>query len=529
MLLITGVRIPFDEPNEAAAERARRMLSLARTDVRSWSLRRLSYDARHGGITKVCSLVFELYSAEAEQRLALRERGVSLFSHEEFKLKPGKEPLSSRPVVVGFGPAGMFAALTLAEHGYRPIVMERGQDVDGRNDKVRRFFSSGELDLNSNIQFGEGGAGAFSDGKLTTRVNDALCSRVLEVFAEHGAAGSILYEAKPHIGSDLLGGIIKSIRKRITELGGEIRFGCRVDDFGVRAGRLVWLSAGGDRVFTDAAVLAVGHSARDTASAMMRRGARLRAKSFAVGLRIEHLQSEIDRSIWGRHAGNPLLPRGEYALSTKVEGRPVYTFCMCPGGSVVAAASAAGEVVVNGMSASGRDGVNANCAVVAAVDEAEFGGDPLRSTDFQRSLEQAAFRLGGGSFAAPASDVGSFLAGKGGLNLDRVLPSYPLGVTACDLGGLLGVRIADALRMGVLEFSEKIRGFDAKDAVLTGVESRTSGPVRMLRKEDRQAEGIDNLYPCGEGAGYAGGIVSSAVDGIRTAASVIERYRPYRA
>jgi len=526
MLLVSGIRIPLEEPNEAAFEKACASLKITGSDVRSWKLRRLSYDARRKAVTKVCSIVLDLHNPKAELELVRREKSVSPFSSLVFDPKPGKEPLRSRPVIVGFGPAGIFAALALAEHGYKPVVLERGQDADSRRESIERFFSSGILDANSNVQFGEGGAGMFSDGKLTTRTNDALCEYVLRVLTDYGADKRILYEAKPHIGSDLIGDIAGRLRERIIELGGEVRFGSRVEDISVRAGRFFSLTVNRERFSADIAVFATGHSARDVISFLINRGVHVSAKSFAVGLRIEHLQSEIDSSLWGKNAGNPLLPKGEYALSTTFDGRAVYTFCMCPGGSVVAAASDRGELVVNGMSLSERDGRNANSAVVAAVDESDFGGNPLHSTAFQAEIEQAAFRMGGGLFAAPASDVGNFLSGRGGLDSGRVEPSYPLGVTSSDLGKLLGVRLADAIRMGIMEFSEKIRGFDAKDAVLTGIESRTSSPVRVLRREDRQAVGVDNLYPCGEGAGYAGGIMSSAVDGLKTAAAIIERYKP---
>ncbi|MCL2538851.1 MAG: hypothetical protein FWE66_00790 [Oscillospiraceae bacterium] len=526
MLLISGIRISFEEPNEAAVEKACSTLNISDADISSFRLRKLSYDARHGTLTKVCSVILELRNPLDEKKLAGTIRNATLYSPVEFSLRPGKNPMDSRPVVVGFGPAGMFAALALAEYGYRPIVLERGQDADSRKEKVAQFYSSGTLDQNSNVQFGEGGAGLFSDGKLTTRTNDVLCDYVLRTFTEHGADDKIIYEAKPHLGSDVLADIVKRIRGRIIGLGGEVRFESRVDDIAVRAGRLVSLTTGRERIPVQLAIFAVGHSARDMTSLLMKRGADVTAKSFAVGLRIEHLQSDIDRSLWGKNAGNPLLPKGEYALSTTYGGRPVYTFCMCPGGSVVAAASGRGEVVVNGMSSSLRDGRNANGAVVASVDESEFGGDPLLCTAFQAGLEQEAYRMGGGLYAAPASDVGSFLGGKAGLKSGRVEPSYPLGVTAADLGKLLGPQLADSIRFGILEFSDKIRGFDSEDAILTGVESRTSSPVRVLRREDRQAIGIENLYPCGEGAGYAGGIMSSAVDGLRTAAAIIEKYRP---
>jgi uncharacterized FAD-dependent dehydrogenase len=297
-----------------------------------------------------------------------------------------------------------------------------------------------------------------------------------------------------------------------------------VEDISVSSVALTSVTVNGERYFTDAAVFATGHSARDIFAMLAGRGAALSAKSFAVGLRIEHLQRDIDAALYGKHAGDARLPKGEYALSYDASGTPVYTFCMCPGGSVVAAASAKGGVVVNGMSSYKRGGVNANSAVVAAVDASMFSGDAFRAVAFQQDLERRAFLMGGGTYAAPASDVKSFLNNTGGLSVGRIEPTYPLGVTPCNLNELLGDSLSESLKYGLMAFSEKIRGFDADDAILTGVESRTSSPVRVLRNDDRQATVIRNLYPAGEGAGYAGGIMSSAVDGLKTAAAIIERY-----
>ncbi len=528
MLMVSGIRIPLNEENEAAIAEERELAGVSKENLRSAAIRKLSYDARHGSVSKVCSVVLDLKSADLEKRISDRVKSIVLVEQKPFRPKPGKEPLSGRPLVVGFGPAGIFSALALAEHGYRPIVLERGRDVDTRKADIERFFAMGTVDPKSNVQFGEGGAGTFSDGKLTTRINDPLCDYILNRLVEYGAPESILYEAKPHIGSDLLGSVVKRIRERIEELGGEVRFESLVEDISVSGGAFQALTVNGTKIFSGTAIFATGHSARETVALLHSRGAKVVAKSFAVGLRIEHLQEDIDRSLWGKHAGNPLLPKGEYALSTEVDGRPVYTFCMCPGGSVVAAASERGGVVVNGMSNRARNGKNANSAIVVGIDESDFSGDPFLAISFQQKLEEAAYLAGGKEYSAPASDVGSFLLGRKGLEVGRIAPSYPLGVREADLGALLGERIADPIRMGILAFSEKIRGFDSKDAILTGVESRTSSPVRIIRNENREAEGIQNLYPCGEGSGYSGGIMSSAVDGLKTAAMVIERYQPFK-
>ena len=522
MIIVSGIRLPLGSTKEEAEEAARRQVGA----TGDYTLRRVSYDLRRGQATMVCSVTASVGDPETEKHIASSGKGMQYAEIQQLRPRHGAEKLEHRPVVIGAGPAGLFAAYLLSEYGYRPILIERGADVETRASRVDTFFLNGELDPDSNIQFGEGGAGTFSDGKLTTRINDGLCDYVLNTFCFFGAPDDILTKARPHIGTDNLRGIIKRIREKIIENGGEVRFLCRMDDIRVENGKLTHIRCAGTDIPVQTVVLACGHSARDTYSMLMDRGAMVTAKPFSVGFRIEHLQEDVDRSLYGKLAGDPRLPKGEYNLSAHVAGRGVYTFCMCPGGTVVAAASENGGTVTNGMSRYLRDGRNANSAVCVSVSAEDFGSNPLKAMDFQRNLERAAYAAAGGGYAAPGSDMGSFLEGKRGLKTGRIEPTYPRGLTAFDLEKLFGSELSECLRGGLRAFAGKMECFSDPEAVLTGVETRTSAPVRINRNEDRQAVGIQGLYPCGEGAGYAGGIVSSAVDGLRTAAAIIERYSP---
>ncbi|MBQ9959518.1 MAG: NAD(P)/FAD-dependent oxidoreductase [Oscillospiraceae bacterium] len=525
MITISGIKLPLGSGEYEAAARARKLLG--NPEGGSYHMRRMSYDLRRGSAVQVCSVVAQFDDPALEQQLAARCPNARYSEKLRFCPETGSEHLPHRPIVVGSGPAGLFAAYLLSQYGYRPILLERGADVDSRVQAVESFFAGGELDRATNIQFGEGGAGTFSDGKLTTRIGDELCEFVLNTFVKFGAPEDILYKAKPHIGTDMLRGVVKRMREAIEENGGEVRFLSRVDDIHAENGRLAAVLCADEALPCEVAVLACGHSARDTFLMLADKGLTLTAKPFSVGLRIEHLQSDVDRSLYGKLAGDPRLPKGEYNLSAQVGGRGVYTFCMCPGGQVVAAASEAGGTVTNGMSCYARDGENANSAVCVSVDGKDFGRNPYRALEFQRSLERAAFAAAGGDFAAPANDVASFMAGKRTLNIGRVKPSYPRELRGFDMEKVLGSEICRALRGGLAAFSQKMRCFGDGEAILTGVETRTSSPLRIARGEDRQAIGMQGLYPCGEGAGYAGGIMSAAVDGLRTASAIIERYKPY--
>jgi len=525
-ILIPNLTTSVDEPKEAAIDRALKLLGLTRQSVQEAYLVKTSLDARKRGAIHFVHTVG--ICCEDEEKIAERCKlpGVTLRKKYQLELPLGERPMEYRPVIVGFGPAGMFAGLVLARCGFRPILLERGADVDRRVKLVNGFWRTGELCLSTNVQFGEGGAGTFSDGKLTTRIGDPRCEFALEEFVRHGAPAEILQRAKPHIGTDYLRGVVKSIREEILSLGGEVRFETAMTDLELRDGRVVSVTAGGEKLPCRVLVLALGHSARDTFYQLAARQVGLVSKPFSVGARIEHLQEEIDRGLYGKLAGHPALPVGEYQLSLRRGERGVYTFCMCPGGFVVPSSSEEGGVVTNGMSEYSRSQPNANSALVVSVSSGDFGPQWDSGIRFQRSLEQAAFRQGGNSYRAPAQTVGNFLAGRPGLALGRVEPSYAIGVTEGDLAGLFPPQVTGMLREGLAHFDRKLHGFAAPDAILTGVETRTSSPVRIPRGESLQAAGIAGLYPCGEGAGYAGGIMSAAVDGIRVAQQIAAQYRP---
>ena len=527
MILVRNIRLPLSAGEPQAFEKALHAARIPRGKVQHLGVAKLSVDARHGQPKLVYTVAVTLKEPAEEAAFAARCGDASLQQKVDFSVQNGIQPLAHRPVVCGLGPAGLFAALLLARQGYQPIVLERGPALDERVKAVEHFSATGELDVNANIQFGEGGAGTFSDGKLTTRIGDELCGFVTEVFLQHGAPEEIAWKQKPHVGTDLLRGVITSIRKEIEALGGEVHFNTALTGFEQKNGQLTGIFTTNGTFACEALVFAVGHSARDTFGMLMDGGLQLECKPFSVGFRAEHLQSEIEKSLYHEAAGHPALPRGEYQLSQHVGERCVYTFCMCPGGTVCAAASEAGGVVTNGMSLHARDGRNANAAVVVSVDGSDFDNDPAKAVAFQRRLEQAAYRAGGGNYLAPAETVGSFLAGRGALELGAVQPTYPRGVTPCDLGSLLPDDLSGALREGLTAFGRKLAAYRAPDAVLTGLETRTSSPVRLLRdKENLQCTGLAGLYPCGEGAGYAGGIMTAAVDGVRCAAELMKNWGP---
>lgn len=525
MVVVTGVRIGISQGEQAAIEKAVAELGVGAGQVKNAYIIKASVDARRRtNMSMVYSVGLELTSDESAAVKRADKPCVTLREEREYTLAYGTQALQGRPVVVGFGPAGMFAGLLLARNGYCPLVLERGGDVDARVHAVEGFWQSGTLDTSTNVQFGEGGAGTFSDGKLTTRIGDPRCAWVLRELVRFGAPSEILYKAKPHIGTDLLRGIVKAIRQEIQALGGEIRFCTQLEDIDITPGGVRSITAGGEVIPAQAVVLAVGHSARDTFELLLSKQLVLEPKPFSVGVRIEHLQSEIDQGLFGEFAGHPALGKGEYQLSHRRGERAVYTFCMCPGGTVVPAASEDGGVVVNGMSEFARDKTNANSALVVSVDGHDFGGSAMGAIEFQRRLERAAFAAGGGGYKAPAQTVGEFIKGRTGLDTGKVQPSYALGVKPANMLDLFPQAITDMLRLGLLVFDGKLKGFAARDAVLTGVETRTSSPVRILRGESGESISAGGLYPCGEGAGYAGGIISAAVDGLKTAESIIAKY-----
>ncbi len=520
MLRISNLKTALDAPLSRPAWIVAKALGVAESAIQNARLYKKSVDARDK--RDVCLVLSIDFEASVNPSALKPPRGAQLSGvvHEPYRL-PSAPPGMKRPVVVGLGPAGLFAGLVLSRAGLRPLILERGRPVDQRARDVKSFFSGQGLDPASNVQFGEGGAGAFSDGKLTTGISDSRCRFVLETLCEHGAPEMILYEAKPHIGTDRLPGVVSSIRREIERLGGEVQFETRLARLVTDGGRLIGIEANGREIEAQKLILAIGHSARDTFEALYAGGVPMIAKPFSIGCRIEHRQAMIDRAQYGAAAHHPSLGAADYKLSAKArDGRGVYTFCMCPGGTVVAAASEAGGVATNGMSAFLRDGQNANSALLVSVLPEDFGENPLSGIGFQRQWERAAYDLGGGDYRAPAERVGDFLTGAKKSGAGDVLPTYRPGVTYTDLSRALPAFAVHAMREGLLAMDRQLRGFAASGAVLTGVETRSSSPVRLTRGTNFESS-IAGLYPCGEGAGYAGGIMSAAVDGVKCAEALM--------
>ncbi|WOC33425.1 NAD(P)/FAD-dependent oxidoreductase [Caproicibacterium argilliputei] len=526
---ISEISLGLHSPETELTARAAKRLHLREADIASCKLSRRSIDARKKeNVHFTCTVEVTLRPGIQVRRHVLeRDRKIRAAAIYRYQL-PQSVLLPVRPVVAGFGPAGLFAALTLAQAGQRPIVLERGAPVEERQRDVQHFWQSGVLDPASNVQFGEGGAGTFSDGKLTTGTKDSRIRHVLESFVQAGAPACILWEAKPHIGTDKLPNVVKTLRETILSLGGEIHFHSTLQNLALKNGRLhavtVRESDGGQyQLPCQNLILAVGHSARDTFPMLLENQLTLQQKPFAVGVRIEHLQQEMDRAQYGTAAGDPALGASSYKLAAHLEnGRGVYTFCMCPGGTVVAAASEENRLVTNGMSVFARDGANANAALLVGLSPADFGStDPLAGIALQRALESSAYREGGGAYLAPVQRLGDFLDGRASTGCGRVRSTYSRGVRYTDLHRCLPRFMTDALEQGSRLMAHRLRGFDDPDALLTAVESRSSSPVRIVRTQELTAPGAEGLYPCGEGAGYAGGIVSAAVDGIRCAEAIL--------
>ena len=463
----------------------------------------------------------------------LSDRDISKYEQPQApELELGVLPLLAPPVVIGAGPAGLLAALQLAEHGYKPLLLERGKPVTERVQDVQRFWSTGAFDPTSNVQFGEGGAGTFSDGKLTTRVNDPQMADILKLFVAAGAPENILYEHKPHVGTDKLRAMVTGLSRKICELGGSVRYNARVSDFIIKNNAVQGVVLeNGEQITAGAVVLACGHSARDTYALLAKRGIGITSKPFAIGVRIEHPQELIDRAQYGSFAGNHLLGAADYALvyHTADKRRTAYSFCMCPGGQVVAAASESGGVVVNGMSMFKRDSGVANSALVVNVDSRDFGDGPLAGVEFQRQYERLAFAAGGSSYYAPAQNLDTFFKRSTPSLEAMTAGTYRPGLTACSLDKVLPHYVTDTLREGIASFGRKLAGYADGGALLTGVETRTSAPVRIERDRNTYVSVThDLLYPCGEGAGYAGGIMSAALDGYHVARKIMERFKPLK-
>jgi uncharacterized protein len=531
MLRLTDIKLDLDHAEGEIKAAVLKRLDLKPQDLLGCSVHRRAVDARkRSAIALTYTLDIEVRNEAALLKRFARDRNVAPAPDEGYRFK-ARAPAAgaSRPVVIGTGPCGLLTGLVLAQMGFRPLILERGKVVRERTKDTWGLWRRSVLNPESNVQFGEGGAGTFSDGKLYSQIKDPhhYGRKVLTEFVKAGAPSEILTVAKPHIGTFRLVTIVEQIRATVEALGGEYRFQSKVEDIeidggadGARHVRGVVL-ADGSHIATDHVVLAIGHSARDTFQMLFDRGVAIEAKPFSIGARIEHPQSLIDRCRWGQSAGHPLLGAADYKLVHHASnGRSVYSFCMCPGGTVVAAASEPGRVVTNGMSQYSRNERNANAGIVVGITPADYPGHPLAGVAFQRHFEELAFAAGGGTYAAPAQRVGDFLARRASTTLGDVVPSYRPGVRPTDLSACLPDFAVEAIREALTAFDRQIKGFALADAVLTGVETRTSSPIRIRRDERFQSVNTRGLYPAGEGAGYAGGILSAGVDGIRVAEAV---------
>ena len=526
MLRLTEIKLPLDHEEAALPAAIAQRLGIQADELISFSVYKRSYDARKRSQIWLIYSVDVVLGEESESQLLHAQIAHTTRSPDMAYRFVARAPanLKSRPVVIGFGPCGLFAALVLAQMGFCPIVLERGKAVRERTRDTFGMWRGGRLDPESNVQFGEGGAGTFSDGKLWSQIKDPLHygRKVLQEFVAAGAPEEILYVSKPHIGTFRLVGMIEKMRATIIELGGEVRFGARVDDLILQDGTVRGIKlASGEEIACNHVVLAIGHSARDGFAMLHARGVHLEPKPFSIGFRIEHPQSLIDRARFGDFAGHPLLGAADYRLVHHCKnGRSVYSFCMCPGGTVVAATSEIGQVVTNGMSQYSRNERNANAGLVVGIDPTDYPGDALAGIAFQRHWERQAFALGGSDYCAPAQRVGDFLAGKPSSALGSVLPSYTPGVRLADLSQALPDYAIVAIREAIPALDRQLKGFAMADAMLTAVETRTSSPLRITRGSDYQSVNTRGLYPAGEGASYAGGIYSAAIDGIEVAQAV---------
>ncbi len=532
-LLLSDMKMPVSAEMGELSALIAEQFKLPKESVQAVRIVRQSLDARKkADIHFIVSAVVQMEPVWQNRLLKRGDARVRIYEKPaQYSLLQGQEQPKGRIAVVGLGPAGLFAAYFLAQAGYKPIVLERGREIAQRKADVHRFWNDGTLDVQSNVMFGEGGAGTFSDGKLTTRSKDVRADVVLETLVNHGAPEDIAYQAKPHIGTDLLQGVVQNMRESIVRMGGEVRFGTLMYDMQIQNGVLTAIETvqvgKKERIPCAACVLAPGQAARDTYGMLLDKGISLLPKSFAVGVRIEHPQGLIDRAQYGALAGHPRLGAAEYRLTGKSGSRGVYTFCMCPGGHVVAAASGPEQAVVNGMSDRARNGKNANAAIIVQAGPEDYGFGPLDGIRFQQELERKAYfaGLGGGAYCAPAQRLEDFLTGRLTKAFVDVQPTYRPGVNMHRLDTMLPEFVAAGIADGIQAFARQLHGFDLPDAVLTAVESRTSAPVRIVRDERGEAAGAQGLYPVGEGAGYAGGIVSAAVDGMRAAERIALRYK----
>ena len=530
MLRISNIKIDIDQDIDIVRTKLCKKLRINDSEIDYYSIYKESIDARKKDKISFVYTV-DICSKNEKKILAKKLKDVLYIASNKYEdVDSGRVAMLQRPVVVGAGPAGLFASLLLAQRGYRPILIERGHDVDTRTQDIDNFWNSGILNDSSNVQFGEGGAGTFSDGKLTTRIKDIRSEKVLSELVIAGAPEDIIYSYKPHVGTDILKSVVKNIRHKIIDLGGQVRFSSKLTDIKIKNGKLVSIVINDEEeVSCQSLILAIGHSARDTYRMLNSRGLYMEQKPFAIGARIEHPQDMINKAQYGKFAGHHRLGAADYRLTSQVaNGRSVYTFCMCPGGSVIASASSPGHLVTNGMSEHARDKENANSGLLVNITTEDYGSDhPLAGVDFQEKYEAMAFKLGGSNYKAPCQLVGDFLEARPSTKIGSVKPSYMPGVKLTDLSLCLPDFLVEAMRYGILDMDKRLKGFAMHDALLTGIETRSSAPVRINRdKTSLHSINIENIYPCGEGAGYAGGIVTAAVDGIKCAEKIIEKYSP---
>lgn len=525
MIRINNIRLPIDYTDKTIRAKVSKELRINEKSIEKMSLFRRSIDARKKNDVHFLAAV-DVYLNSDENRVISKAKSnkANITTPYEYKL-PESKILNTRPVIVGFGPAGMFAGLILAMAGAKPIILEQGKDCDSRVEDINNFIKTGKLDTRSNIQFGEGGAGTFSDGKLNTGTKDPRARKVLMEFVNHGAPEEILYNAKPHIGTDNLRYVVKNIREHIINLGGEVRFNTKFTGYKTKDGKITAALTDSEIIETENIILAIGHSSRDTMEMLFNNDVLMKQKPFSVGARIEHLRENIDKSQFGKFAGNERIGSAPYKLNVKTKnGRGAYTFCMCPGGEVVPAASEPGMICTNGMSKFNRKATNSNSALLVSVFPEDFGSENvLAGIEYQRKIEKAAFKFGGGNYKAPVQRVEDFLNNRNTTALGEVFPSYKRGYEFSKMDNFLPGYITDSMREAITAMNRYLDGFSHPDAILTAPETRSSSPVRILRdRESMQSLSIKGLYPCGEGAGYAGGIISAAVDGIKCAEKIIK-------